>query len=394
MNPRLQPCASILAVGTELTQGQITNRNATWISEALTAMGIQVACHLTVEDDQETIEWALRTCFSKAPLLFVTGGLGPTTDDFTRDVIARYFSTPLIYDPTSFDRIFQRLTERGVPVAESNKRQCFFPEKGTILINPAGTANGFMLRTPNQLLIALPGPPNEGKAIWGENQLNALLEFSATLPEKETLFTWQTLGISESALGEIVEEALAGSRLKTGYRAHQPFVEIKVWVPSSRLNESKPWLLKLEEKIAPWFFAKKPDDYAKKLWETLSRSQKKILVVDALGRGLLQERLLSTRPQDLGTGATPLQLCTLLNSDSEPAAKSQSDCLTLALLSDPDELKARARIQIPNHPSHANWEVVLESPWKGGRKLLGPRIKGGFVEMALKVWAEQLATLL
>src|SRR4051794_23818144 len=101
--------ASILAIGTELTTGQITNRNAAWISEQLVNLGAEVVLHEVVADEHQHIREALERCGKVSQLVFVTGGLGPTSDDFTRNVVAEWLGQPLEFDDPSWKRIVSRL---------------------------------------------------------------------------------------------------------------------------------------------------------------------------------------------------------------------------------------------------------------------------------------------
>src|SRR2546423_11411812 len=119
--------ASVLAIGTELTTGQITNRNAPWISERLVQLGVEVVLHETVADDRSAIEAALNRCSQVSRLIFVTGGLGPTTDDFTRECIAQWAGRKLHFYEESWKKIVTRLSRLGIPVAEANRQQCFLP---------------------------------------------------------------------------------------------------------------------------------------------------------------------------------------------------------------------------------------------------------------------------
>ncbi|MCM2324110.1 MAG: competence/damage-inducible protein A, partial [Oligoflexia bacterium] len=148
----LLPRASVLAVGTELTAGETLNRNAAWISEKLTRLGVEVVLHETVRDSRPEILAALEHCGRSSELLFVTGGLGPTTDDFTREVIAEWIGKPLQFHEPSWTGIQERLRQLAVPVAPSNRQQCFFPEGARVLPNSQGTANGFLLQKDGLLL--------------------------------------------------------------------------------------------------------------------------------------------------------------------------------------------------------------------------------------------------
>lgn len=142
--------ASLIAVGTELTTGQIFNKNGSWLSQRLKNLGVEVTCHLVVPDDKAEMLRAMDFC-SNSDLVFVTGGLGPTSDDFTRDVIAEKAKAKLIFDESSWKHVTDRLTSRGYTVKEIQRQQCFFPEGSTILQNSQGTANGFLLKLAKQM---------------------------------------------------------------------------------------------------------------------------------------------------------------------------------------------------------------------------------------------------
>ena len=119
---------SILAVGTELTTGQIVNRNAAWISNQLKNIGLLTAVHITVADDRKSITEALQFCAEHSELIFVTGGLGPTSDDFTRELITEWTNLPLEFDEESWKKVKERLSTRGFPVQNFQKKQCYFGE--------------------------------------------------------------------------------------------------------------------------------------------------------------------------------------------------------------------------------------------------------------------------
>jgi nicotinamide-nucleotide amidase len=283
--------ASILAVGTELTTGQITNRNAAWISEKLTHLGIEVVLHETVPDDYPLIQEALEHCKNSSQLIFVTGGLGPTTDDFTRNVVADWLNQPLEFHDEVWKDIQKRLGGLGVTVAESNKQQCFFPSKSHIIPNPEGSASGFtsLVHNTDQRIWVFPGPPREVSSVWDQGIESQLLEIVPAAKALQ-LFTWQCMGKTEAELGELTEHTLAGSKLKTGYRAHRPYVEIKVWCAESEVQNKIPWILKLEKALSPWIITQQGEDLAEKLLEKLQRNDE-IEMIDAASGGLLAERL-------------------------------------------------------------------------------------------------------
>ena len=303
----LSPSAFILAVGTELTTGQTLNRNAAWISRELERLGIKTREHRTIADDRAIILQALRDAAQCAQLVFVTGGLGPTSDDFTREVIADFVQAPLEYDPSSWAAIVERLSRRGVPISESNKQQCYFPQGTRVLRNSEGTANGFHARTPQVEVFALPGPPREIEAIW-KAEIEGDLARRFPNPDPVDLRLWQTLGKSEAAIGEITEEALRGSGLQTGYRVHLPYVEVKVWVPRRRAELWERSLRALDHALEPWIVARDAEDVAELFLGALQTVSGALVIQDAMTPGLIAERVfpLLRKPafRELGTRIT------------------------------------------------------------------------------------------
>jgi nicotinamide-nucleotide amidase len=291
---------SILAIGTELTTGQVTNRNAAWIAEKCVNLGAEVVLHETVADDHEAIANALDRCWSAARIVFVCGGLGPTTDDFTRDCISKWLKAPLeFYEPT-WTKIETRLKTFGVPVSPSNKQQAYYPQGSQVLNNPHGTADGFSCTHLDGKLWVLPGPPREIEAIWDENRLDEKLR--SALPQDiqpSELHTWSCMGVSEAQLGELTEKALEGSGFLTGYRAHRPYIEVKVWVPQNKKNEAASQISKLEAAIGKWVVAKNGDDLAEMLFNSL-RGAESIDILEAGTAGTLSDRLgpLLRRPEN------------------------------------------------------------------------------------------------
>lgn len=383
--------AAVLAVGTELTSGQTTNRNAAWISARLADLNVETRLHLTVPDDRELILAGLEQCAREAGLVFVTGGLGPTTDDFTREVIAQWCGQELRFDEPSWNAINERLGRMGVRVAESNRQQCWFPEHAVPLPNAQGTARGFWFRHAGTDLWALPGPPREIEAIWNDS-IASQLEQIVPRSEPLRLLRWQCLGKSESELGEITERALAGSGVTTGYRAHRPYIEIKVWCPENRLAGARPFLAALERAIAPWLVCRDDEDLAAELLALLDQSgAEAIRVIDAFTGGELGKRLgtLAAQPSWRALWGR-MHLSTLWNDPLEspqgiPVPASRSLRLTVEASG---HSTWRARLEGPD--SFAR-EEEFEFPYK---KLENPEIlartRTAIAELAMKHWRDWL----
>jgi molybdenum cofactor synthesis domain-containing protein len=226
--------AATLAIGTEVTDGQIIDRNSAWISAKLVQAGIQVIEHRAVADDRQSIELALRELSARVDLLFVTGGLGPTSDDITRDLLSFVFARELEFDDESWRHLCAQFNSRGIQVGENQKRQCFYPKGCRVLTNPAGTANAFSFDQSKKeggvlRVFALPGPPSEVAAVW-ELNLNTEIESLVAKENRDELILLRLLGRGEGLESELkpwlvnrndedvadqlIDRAMAGERIR------------------------------------------------------------------------------------------------------------------------------------------------------------------------------------
>lgn len=153
--------AAVLAVGDELLTGYRLDTNSQAISRHLTTVPLDVTLHLTVGDDSDAICRALQTALQEAEVVAVTGGLGPTEDDLTRQAVATYFGVPLVEDAEALARIRRRFAQRGLRMPERNRVQALIPQGAEAIQNDRGTAAGFYLDWNGRHLFALPGIPYE-----------------------------------------------------------------------------------------------------------------------------------------------------------------------------------------------------------------------------------------
>jgi nicotinamide-nucleotide amidase len=287
---------SVIAIGTEITTGEIINRNAAWLSERCSNFGFTVTLHLTVPDDRELIQTALKHASEVSGIILVTGGLGPTTDDFTREEIAKFCNQPLIWSESAWADVVRRLNSVGAPIAESNRQQCYFPKDSRILANSQGTAAAFSLTKlvePSRKieLFVLPGPPNEIEAIWGIH-LEKTLKDRVPLEHRQSLHKFICLGLSESKLGELAEAALENSGYATGYRARVPYIDFKVWTtPDNESDFQEVWKQKIIAALHPFIVGEDDFDAAKHCLSKLPRHHS-ILLIDHATSGLLANRCL------------------------------------------------------------------------------------------------------
>jgi len=192
--------AEIITVGDEILIGQVTDTNSAWIAQRLNEAGIAVVHMATVADDAAAIREAVDAACRRAGVVILTGGLGPTSDDLTKDVLCAHFGGRLRFDETAFRSIEEKFTRRGLPVTESNRRQAEIPDICKPLYNELGTAPGMWFERDGVHVISLPGVPYEMKAMLAEQVIPALREQHAlpVICHKTIL----TAGIGESLLAE------------------------------------------------------------------------------------------------------------------------------------------------------------------------------------------------
>lgn len=240
--------AAIIGIGTEITAGQILNSNGQWISKKMTQLGVEVSAHIAIPDDRNLILDTFNFCKDKCNILFITGGLGPTTDDFTRDMVAEWANRKMFYDQASYDKIEARLKARGIEMRASQKQQCYYPEGSKILVNNNGSANAFYLEVNNLKIFVLPGPPREIDGLWNDHIGAMMIDFTKNLDRLITK-SWKCVGYGESEVAHRVETALQGCTLTKGYRFHPPYVEVKLSYYESQTEDAKKWIAKVEAAI-------------------------------------------------------------------------------------------------------------------------------------------------
>lgn len=189
--------AEIISVGTELLLGDIVNTNSQYIAKELASIGIEVYHQSTVGDNVDRLYECFKESLERSDVVITTGGLGPTTDDLTKEVAAKYFGQELKLHEPSWEYIKSLIESRGKKVAPNNKKQAYFPESAIVLKNNNGTAPGAVLRQDNKAIIVLPGPPREMVAMFNESVMPYLKQFTEDKLISKTL---RLYGIGESDL--------------------------------------------------------------------------------------------------------------------------------------------------------------------------------------------------
>lgn len=251
--------AEIIAVGTELLMGEVVNSNATYLSQQLASLGVDVYYHTTVGDNPGRIKQVFEEALKRSNLLIVTGGLGPTDDDLTVATLAELLDTPMISDPVSEAGIKQFFITRDMPMSRVNMKQALRPEDGDPLPNRMGTAPGLFWDVTEKvaqrgwgngpkMILAFPGVPREMIAMWEESAIGRL---QPMLPEQAVLAVrfLKFIGLGESVLGEKLRDLMAQASPTVSPYVGQAEVKIRLAVKAPTLAEGLAQLAPVEAEI-------------------------------------------------------------------------------------------------------------------------------------------------
>jgi nicotinamide-nucleotide amidase len=232
--------AQVITIGDELLIGQTVDTNSAWIGAELSKLGFDVCRRISIHDRREDILNTLAEVSGKSDIVLITGGLGPTSDDITKQTLCEFFSTKLVTSREVLDMIEEMYKQRNWPMNENNRRQAEVPETCRVLKNAAGTAPGMWFEKDKTIFVSMPGVPQEMKYIMYENVIPELKKrFSSQLIIHKNIMTY---GIGESSLAEILkgfEEALP-EEIKLAYLPAYGIIKLRLTAtgPDKQLLEN------------------------------------------------------------------------------------------------------------------------------------------------------------
>ncbi|NLO01269.1 MAG: competence/damage-inducible protein A [Bacteroidales bacterium] len=196
--------AEIITIGDEILIGQIIDTNSAWIAGQFNLHGIEIYQITSVHDNPEHIEQALFNAEQNADLIIITGGLGPTKDDITKQVLCNYFNTKLVFHEPTFEHIKNKFRNRNIDINKLNRDQALVPESCTVLFNKTGTAPGMWFKKGNKIFVSVPGVPFEMKYLVEFEILPRLRDLKAGKAIYHK--TINTQGLPESILAQLIEQ--------------------------------------------------------------------------------------------------------------------------------------------------------------------------------------------
>lgn len=230
--------AEVVSIGTELLLGQIVDTDAAYLAQQLSALGVSVYHRATVGDNLERAVATVKQAVGRADLIFLIGGLGPTMDDLTRDVMAQVMDAPLARDAGLAEQLTDYFARRGAPLLESVLRQADVPDGARALPNAHGTAPGLLLEKNNKIIVALPGPPNELIPLFEAEVFPFLRERSGGARQVIRSHVLRIVGMGESVVEEKVRDLMQSANPTVAPYAKTGEVHLRVTAKAASEEEA------------------------------------------------------------------------------------------------------------------------------------------------------------
>jgi nicotinamide-nucleotide amidase len=298
--------AEIIAIGSELLLGQIQDTNTPYLAGRLQELGIEVAFQSMVGDDRKRMTSVLRRAIRRSRFIITTGGIGPTEDDLTREVVAEVCGKKLVFKPKLFKLIKTYFDLAGFVMAPNNRKQAFIPEGARVIPNLQGTAPGFMAETVEEKwIIVLPGVPRELKRMLSDTVLPFLAK---TLGKEQGLIEYQVLkvcGLGESRVDEQIGDLIRGSKNPViGLLASPGEIRIRITARGADKKETQALIAPIEERIRErlgvLIFGSGGETLEGVTARLLEEKNITLGVADAFTGGKIGQRLLTTKSQKFG----------------------------------------------------------------------------------------------
>lgn len=251
--------AEIIAIGTEILLGEITDTNSVYIARVLRDIGVNLYYMTSVGDNEQRIADAIRIALARAQIVITCGGLGPTIDDMTRQGVAIATDRGLTFHQDLLDKIAERFASFRAHMTENNQRQAYLPDHAILIENPVGTAPSFIVEHAGSVVISLPGVPREMKYLMTESVVPYLQEHFKLGTGIIKARVLRTAGIGESMLdSQIGTELLQASNPTVGLAAHTGQVDIRITAKANDETEADKMIAgvesQLREKIGRYIF--------------------------------------------------------------------------------------------------------------------------------------------
>ncbi len=286
--------AEIIATGSELLSGGMPDTNSLFLAEELLDLGIATAFKTVVGDDERDMEEAFRRALERAEAVVITGGIGPTEDDITRKVIAKIAKKRLVLNEDALRAIKAVLAGRGKEYMTANDRQALIPAGARLLQNSVGVAPGFFFEEGGRFIAALPGVPEEMRAMFLEELKPVLAERvgGRVFLRRRIL---RTCGMSESAVNQAVQDILKKGRPAVGLTAKETGVDIRIVAEESSGERAQAEVEKtaaaIRERLGDAIYGVDGQDMEEVVGALLKQRRLKLSVAESCTGGLIGARI-------------------------------------------------------------------------------------------------------
>jgi nicotinamide-nucleotide amidase len=296
--PEMTPSAvnaEIIAIGTEILLGEITDTNSVYLARQLRDLGINLYFMTSVGDNEGRITQAIENALARAQVVVTCGGLGPTVDDMTRQGVAAAVGRPLVFHQDLLDAISLRFAGFRAVMTENNRRQAFVPQDALVIENPVGTAPAFIVEKGDRAIISLPGVPREMKFLF-ETRVAAYLRehyrLGGAIIKARVL---KTAGVGESALDALIgDDLLTASNPTVGLAAHSGQVDVRITAKAASPEEADTMIATTEamlrQRIGEHIFGADSDQLDDALVRAVATASARLKIVEAGVAPALSER--------------------------------------------------------------------------------------------------------
>lgn len=314
----------LVTSGTEILLGDIVDTNAAWIAQQLREIGVNLFYKTTVGDNEPRLRGVLELALARSDVVLVTGGLGPTADDITRDAIANASGCPLQRHPDIEEKLRERFARWGYQrMSDNNLRQAQIPEAATVLENPVGTAPGFITfdrrHGRGAKVIAMPGVPREMKRMMNDLVLPFLQELTGGIGVIRRRIL-RTVGIGESSLDAELGHLMDSDNPTMGLAAHLGQADVRIAARAASADEAEALLDQMEERvravIGSYIYSTTPEETVESvLANLLLKADASVAMLETVSGGAIAERMKS--------GFSPETAVRILEADQDHATFRQ-----------------------------------------------------------------------
>ena len=290
--------AEIITIGDEILIGQTVDSNSAWIGEELNKIGIDINRIVSIKDESGEIVQAINESFERVDLVLMTGGLGPTRDDITKQTLSSYFDDELVMNQEILSRIESYFVEKGLPILEMNRQQAMLPSKAKVVPNLKGSASGMWFEQEDKVLLSMPGVPYEMKHIMQNEGLNRIKHhFNTEVIYHKTILT---TGAGESYIANRIkdwENELRESGLSLAYLPSLGIVKIRITGMGGEPEELEERVNRKAEELKALlpdlYFGEDKDKLEEIVGELLKTNNKKVATAESCTGGYIAHLLTS-----------------------------------------------------------------------------------------------------